>query len=387
MKSIQNLSKNIKMNAIATSNQALDYTQIEQELWKQTGTDEVMRLHCNETAFDIPQNLKQQLVNKMVDAAWNRYPDFHQTQLHALIAKEAGLSSENIVLGNGSSQLIQQIISCCSKFLSEAIIENPTFTMYHQICQNERMPYRQWNISEGNFFDLTLFPEVSEPSLIILTSPNNPTGASLALTTLRTLLSQYTNCIFIVDEAYGEFGGESALSLVNEYSNLLVLKTFSKGYGLPGIRFGYAAGSASLINLIRKYTIPFTINIFTEIVVTEFLTNPVFINTLKANQARIKNLRDFVSYLLNEMADETSFKVLPSSANFIMLHFHDTELFEEIKSILDARNIMVSYPISQCLRLTIGTEVEMNTVIRLIKQTLNQHKFISKEYTIVESVE
>ncbi|RYU95981.1 pyridoxal phosphate-dependent aminotransferase [Emticicia agri] len=364
---------------LSVNNQKSGYTQIEQTLWAELESKEVMRLHCNETPFDIPQNLKQQLAQKMIDLAWNRYPDFNQTQLHTLIAKEAGLAPENIVLGNGSSQLIQQIISCCSKFLSEAIIENPTFTFYHQVCQNERIPYRQWNISEEDYSDLTHFPQVSEPSLIILTSPNNPTGASLPLATLETLLKRYVNCIFIVDEAYGEFGGESALPLVNKYANLLVLKTLSKGYGLPGIRFGYAVGSASLISLIKKYTIPFTINIFTEAVVTEFLTNPSYKNVLKVNQARIKNLRDFIFYLLLEMSDETSFKVLPSSANFLMLRFYDAALLTQIKSALQARNIMVSYPIAQCLRLTIGTEIEMNKVVRIIKNTLNQYKCSIKE--------
>lgn len=359
---------------IQAINVVSDYSQIEQTLWTALGPNEGMRLHCNETAFDIPQNLKQQLVNKMMNVAWNRYPDFHQTQLHTLIAKEAGVSPENIVLGNGSSQLIQQIINCCSKFLSEAIIEHPTFTVYHQMCQNERMPYKQWEISEENTFDLNTFPQVTEPSLIILTSPNNPTGASLPITTLQTLLSQHPNCVFIVDEAYGEFGGESALPLVNEYANLLVLKTLSKGFGLPGIRFGYAAGNASLINLIKKHTIPFTINVFTEVVVTEFLTNPLYINAVKANQARVKNLRDFVAYLLDEMADETSFSVLPSAANFILLRFHDAVLLEQIRKVLSARNIMVGYPVEQCLRLTIGTEVEMNTVLRLMKYTISQHK-------------
>ncbi|RFS14958.1 histidinol-phosphate transaminase [Emticicia sp. C21] len=369
---------------VTAINQVSEYPQIEQTLWTELGSNEVMRLHCNETAFDIPQNLKQQLVNKMLNVAWNRYPDFHQTQLHALIAKEAGVATENIVLGNGSSQLIQQIVNCCSKFLSEAIIENPTFTVYHQMCQNERMPYKNWHISEENAFNLSTFPQVTEPSLIILTSPNNPTGASLPLTTLKTLLNQHPGCVFMVDEAYGEFGGESALPLVNEYANLLVLKTLSKGYGLPGIRFGYAAGNASLINLIKKHTIPFTINVFTELVVTDFLTNPLYSNVVKAHQARVKNLRDFVSYLLDEMADETSFSVLPSAANFILLRFHDAGLLEQIKQVLSARNIMVGYPVAQCLRLTIGTEVEMNTVLRLIKYEIRQHKASADELASIQ---
>lgn len=367
------------MNLTTIENQKLNLAKIEQTLWSEVEPQEAMRLHCNENPFDIPQNLKQQLVDKMTGLSWNRYPEFHQTKLNALVAKEAGLITDNILLGNGSSQLIQQIVNCCSKFLSEAILENPTFTFYHQVCQNERMPYREWSINENDFFDLRDFPKVNEPSLIILTSPNNPTGAILSLTTLQTLLKQNSNCIFVVDEAYGEFGGESALSLINEYSNLLILKTLSKGYGLPSIRFGYVAGSASLITLLKKYTVPFTINVFTELVVREFLTNPMLINALKTNQARIKNLRDFVYYLLDEMADEISFKVLPSAANFLLLRFYDNDLLEQIKNILSSRNILVAYPIPNYLRLSIGTEVEMNKVVRIIKQTLNQYKTAVKE--------
>ncbi len=88
------------------------------------------------------------------------------------------------------------------------------------------------------------------------------------------------------------------------------------------------------------------------------------------------------------MADETSFKVLPSAANFLMLRFHNAELLEQIKDVFTSRNILVSYPIPQCLRLTIGTEVEMNKVVRIIKQTLNQHKaniaITQLEPTIIE---
>lgn len=370
---------NSAVQIIAKRNQKLDLAKIEQTLWSEIESNEAMRLHCNESPFDIPQNLKAQLVNKMTDLAWNHYPEFHQTQLNSLIAQKAGLSAENILLGNGSSQLIQQIVNCCSKFLSQAIIENPTFTLYHQACQNERIPYNEWSINNNDCFDLSDFPEISEPSLIILTSPNNPTGAVLPLTTLQTLLEKYSNCIFVVDEAYGEFGGESAIQFINKCPNLLVIKTLSKGFGLPSARFGYVAGSASLIQLLKKYTIPFTINVFTELVVTEFLTNPLLINAVKANQERIKNLRDFVYYLLNEIADETSFKVLPSAANFLMLRFHDVELLDKIKQEFTERNILVAYPIQSCLRLTIGTEVEMSKVIRIIKQIVISYKCKANE--------
>lgn len=348
------------------------YASIEQMLWNERHQNEAIRLHCNETPFDLPQELKQQLATKMIDLSWNCYPDFYNAKLTALIAQQAGVQPENVVLGNGSSSLIQQVVNCCAKFLSVAIIEHPTFTFYHQVCQNERLPYQQWILKENNIYNLSTFPAVVEPALVVLTSPNNPTGAILPSGILQTLLEQYPQHIFVIDEAYGEFGGESAVGLVNKYPNLLVIKTLSKGFGLPSIRFGYAVGSAPLMQLLKKYTVPFTINIFTEMVVCEVLTNPDIMNALRVHQERIKNLRDFVGCQLRDMSG--LFTVQPSAANFLLLRFQNEELLEDIKQALRSHNILVGYPMPQCLRLTIGTETQMSQVLRLIRGALTPYK-------------
>jgi len=296
------------------------------------------------------------------------------------LANSVNLKSENILLGNGSSQLIQQIVNAASKFVSEAVIESPTFMLYHQICQNERLSFREWQLNDNGTFDLNSFPTISEPALVIITSPNNPTGASISNANLKNLLDLHPNCIFVVDEAYGEFANESAVELVNNYKNLLVLRTFSKGFGLPSIRFGFVVGNKDLIDMVRKHTIPFTINIFTELVVRESLTNPALMKIIKTNQDRIKNLRDFTHFLLTEISDETCFSVLPSASNFLLLRFYNSELLEQIKQILASRNILVSYPIANCLRLTIGNEVEMSKIVRVIKQ--NIEAFQSKQIEV-----
>jgi histidinol-phosphate aminotransferase len=360
------------------------FNSIEQNLWSVIESHEAIRLHCNEMPFDIPQNLKQEIANKMANLAWNQYPDFQQKELISLLADSVNLKSENLLLGNGSSQLIQQIVGCVSKFISEIIIESPTFTLYHQICNNERMNIREWQLNEDSTFELSTFPITTEPALIIITSPNNPTGAVLANKDLRNLLTEHKNCIFLIDEAYGEFRDESATVLINEFSNLLVLKTFSKGLGLPSARFGYALGNKILIDLLRKNTIPFTINVFTELLVRETLTNPELKRVIKTNQERIKNLRDFTHFLLDEISENGSFKVLPSNSNFLLLRFQDAELLEQIKQILASRNIVVSYPLPNGLRLTIGNEVEMNKVVRIIKQQV--FAFEAKINSFVEEV-
>lgn len=335
-----------------------------------------IKLNRNESPFDVPESLKQSITNKMVALSWNRYPDFHQTDLTQLLADSVSLKTENILLGNGSSQLIQQIFNCFSKFISEAIIENPTFTLYHQICQNERLSFKEWHLNEDGTFNIESFPAINEPSIVIITSPNNPTGTIFPKNELSKLLKLHPECIFLVDEAYGEFATESSIDLISEFSNLLVLKTFSKGFGLPSVRFGYVAGSKVLIDLLRKHTIPFTINIFSEMIVREALTNHEFQKIIRENQERIKTLRDSTQKLLSGMAKENHFAVIPSQSNFILVKFQDTELFNEMKQMLVSRNILVNYPVANCIRITIGTEAEMNTFLQLFEK-LNK-SFIQK---------
>lgn len=360
------------MNTIAplviSHQPSLDFVSIEQTLWIERQTEQPTRLHCNETPFDLPQELKQQIVAKIADLAWNRYPDFHNTQLTDLVAQHAYTEPQNILLGNGSSSLIQQIVSGCAKFLSMAVIEAPTFTLYHQVCQNEQMPYQEWLLNTDGQHDLDTFPCLSEPALVILTSPNNPTGTILPKDKLEMLLTQNPHCIFLVDEAYAEFGNETVTPLVAQYANLLVLKTLSKGYGLPSVRFGYVVGSTALVKMLKKYSIPFTINAFTEVIVTELLTNPMVAHAVKVNCERVKNLRDFVYCQLQEISHGGLFKVQPSASNFLLLCFKDEACFESVKAALKAGNILVSYPVPCGVRLTIGTEVEMSRVLRVIRR-------------------
>lgn len=351
------------------------YASIEPTLVADGHTMPSIRLQCNETPFDLPQALKLELAAKIADLAWNRYPDFYNTELTALLATQVGVRPENVLVGNGSSALIQQIFNCCSSFLSVAVLERPTFTFYHQVCQNEQLPYQEWDLSADGSYDLSTFPQLAEPALVALTSPNNPLGTTLPQAVLRNLLDQYPQCIFIVDEAYGEFCGESAVALTHDYTNLLVLKTLSKGYGLPAIRFGYVVGSVVLMQMLRKYTVPFTVNCFTELIVREALTNPAVAQAVRVNRERVKNLRDFVHYLLTDMATHNSFTIQPSAANFLLLRFQNPELLDQIKQTLHDRAILVSYPMYQCLRLTIGTEVEMNQVVRIIKHAVTQEQF------------
>ena len=154
--------------------------------------------------------------------------------------------------------------------------------------------------------------------------------------------------------------------------NLLVIKTLSKGWGLPSVRFGYVLGDEKLLAPLKKTLVPFTVNIFTEMIVREFLTNPAIIQALKVNRERIINLRNDVYQWLNEMSSADQFRVFPSEANFLLLRFSDTALLTAVKEALSSQHILVGYPMPGALRLSIGTEAEMHRVLQVFKQVLGQ---------------
>ncbi|GAA4464705.1 histidinol-phosphate transaminase [Nibrella saemangeumensis] len=351
-----------------------DLTAVETSLWHELGTSQSIRLDLNEMPFDLPQELKQHIANKLISLNWNRYPDFYNWELTSLIAASAGVTTDSVILGNGSSALIQQLVSCFSKVYGQAVLEKPTFGFYHQVCAQERLPYQEWVLAEDGTYEIENFPRLAEPTLVMLTSPNNPMGTLLPLKDLRLLLAAYPDSVFVLDEAYSEFSNQSALSLVHEFANLMVLKTFSKGYGLPGLRLGYLVGSPSLVRLLKANTVPFTINIFTELVVKELLANPAFAQAVRINRERVKGLRDFSLYLLQELAGEDRFIVQPSGTNFLMLRFRNSELHQSLKDLFAQRGIRVSYPMPLTMRITIGTEPQMHQLVRLIKHVVNVSK-------------
>lgn len=302
-------------------------------------------------------------------APYSRYPDPLQWQLKAKIAENKGIVSEQIFLGNGSDEAIDLLIRVfCNPGLDEIIILPPTYGMY-KVCAD---------ISDIRVIECLLTPDFQldvpavlnssnqHTKLLFICSPNNPTGNLMRTELVLEILKRFTG-IVILDEAYIDFAEDpSWLSRLNEYPNLVILQTFSKAWGLAGIRLGLAFASRQIINLMNKVKPPYNINKLTQDHAFHALQQGV--GNKSKEILEILSERTRMSNLLVQNPKVN--QVNSSSANFLLVQFQDPQ---GVYIHLKAKGIVVrdrsSTPLCDgCLRITIGTPRENNMVIDALNQ-------------------
>jgi histidinol-phosphate aminotransferase len=208
-----------------------------------------IKLNQNENPFDWPAEVKDAAAEFCRTRPWNRYPEFVPGTLKELVASYAGLRAENVIVGNGSNEMLLTLLLALTTPERTVIISQPTFTVYQLLTRGlgrrETAVYMRPDLQ----FDTDALLEAirNDPeALVILCSPNNPTGGTLGEKEIRRLLEAHRG-MMILDQAYIEFGGYNAVPLLSEYSNLIVTRTFSKALGAAGLRLGYMLGTAEVI--------------------------------------------------------------------------------------------------------------------------------------------
>lgn len=325
--------------------------------------DVPIKLNQNECPFDWPLEIKQKVADYCLNRPWNRYPTFIPDKLKADLAGYTGLSPNNIIVGNGSNEMLLILLLALTNPHSPIVICQPTFTVYQLLARglgrdpypvtlNEDLTYNVKQLA-GRLKDL-------KNPLLILSSPNNPTGNSLSEDQLRYLLDKYQGFL-IFDQAYVEFGGYNAIPLLDEYPNLIITRTFSKALGAAGLRLGYMLGNQEIIANINKIKLPYNINFFSEYVAGLLVSQKTWLT--KTCQFIIEQ-REQVYKFLTSLPCEN---IYPSEANFILIR---TKRKDDLFGYLMEQGILVrdvsSYPLLEnCLRINIGTEQEnrefMNT--------------------------
>jgi len=326
-----------------------------------------VKLNQNESPFDIPEEIKDKILNKLKKSRWNIYPEFVPEDLYEKIASFYGFAKENILIGNGSNEMIFTILAASLEREKKVIIPAPTFAVYSLISSNLNADIRTVLLNEDFSFDTDkIISECTSPgSVTILCSPNNPTGTSLKRSEIEKII-QLSGGTVIVDEAYIHFGGETVIDLVKKYDNLIVLRTFSKAFGLAGLRMGIMISNKKLITELAKVKLPYNLNILTLITLDEMFNNIDFVNE---NIKKILAERD---YLGGELAGIKSIKVIPTSANFFLVRTEDSA---SVFNKLLERGIRVrdvsSYPmLENHLRISVGSRSENEALIRALKNIL-----------------
>ncbi len=300
------------------------------------------------------------------DSGLNRYPDPYQWELKKSIAELKGCSEDQLFLGNGSDEAIDLLIRCFAEPGKDRILSiAPSYGMYKVCADINGVGFDTVLLNSDFSLDTPTLLQSVQPDtkLIFLCSPNNPTGNNLDEGAVRQILENFQGLV-VVDEAYQDFSGKPGfLPLLEQFSNLVVLQTFSKAWGLAGVRLGMAMADPSVIAYLNKVKYPYNINQLSQDAVLKAIEK---VGLVEKKIGMIVAERNRVAKVLQRMPG--ILKVLPSDANFILIKVKDAG--EVYRGLLD-KGIVVrdrsSMPLCDgCISITIGVYEENSLMLRAL---------------------
>ncbi len=330
---------------------------------------DVIKLDANENPYGFPPEVLAQILREISTSNFCRYPDAAALKLRRCLSDYISVKADNIMVGNGSDELILNLMLTFAAGARYAVA-TPTFSMYGvygrmatgTLLEVPRLD--DFGIDVEGLIEAASKPDVK---LLVICSPNNPTGNVALPGEIEKILRQ-TNAIVVVDEAYNEFGGESCVPLLGGYANLVILRTFSKAFGMAGLRVGYLLADASVINELLKVKQPYNLNVFSQTAACAVMRNlPLF-------EDRIKKILQEREKLFAELSKIPGVKAFPSQANFIM--FRTAQPAGKIYNGLLEQGVLirnVSGPLlPECLRVCLGTGEENGIFMEKLKGILEK---------------
>lgn len=326
----------------------------------------LIKLNTNENPYP-PSPKVTEAVQNIAPAAYRLYPDPECSGLIKAIAEHYGVETDQIFVGNGSDEILAFAYLAYFDKGKEIVFADITYSFYPVYADFFGLDYRQIPLKDDFTFDVDAFCGGNHG--VIIANPNAPTGIDMGLANIEKILKANPDVVVIVDEAYVDFGCESALEFVNKYPNLLVIRTFSKSRSLAGLRVGYAIGDSKLIealncvkNCINSYTLDRVALAAAQAAVEDkAYFDETCSKIIATRENTVKALR------------ELGFTVLDSKANFIFAK-HETvsgvELFKKLREMGIIVRHFSAPRINEWLRITIGTDAEMDALIDGIKKII-----------------
>lgn len=331
--------------------------------------DDLIKLDAMENPYSLPEALISQWLDVLKDAPMNRYPDPGAKKLRNKIRDYMEVpDSCELILGNGSDELIQMIAMSVAHEGQAIMAPDPGFVMYKMISTFVSMDYVGVPLKDDFSLDMPAMLEViqqQQPAVIFLAYPNNPTGNLFNELDIVEILNASQGLV-VVDEAYYPFACTSFMNRLNEFENLLVMRTVSK-MGLAGLRLGVLAGAKKLLNEFDKVRLPYNINVLTQMSALFALEHA---DIFEQQAARIREQR---SWLFNELNTMDNLQVYPSAANFILLRLKNggaDKVFAKLKEagVLIKNLNPAGGVLAECLRITVGAEDENQAFLNAFKK-------------------
>jgi histidinol-phosphate aminotransferase len=329
-----------------------------------------VKLNQNENPYELPPEIKREILERLGAAHWSRYPAFIPQEQIDLVAGFAGWDPAGTLLGNGSNDLLQLLFMSVLERGKTVVISQPTFTLYKLLARGLGADVREVMMDRSFRFDIdgiVAAAQQTRAAMVVLCSPNNPTGTFLSEADVVRVLDA-TEGMVVLDEAYVHFAPGSLHHLLSGYDRLVVLQTFSKAMGAAGLRFGYALAAPTLARQLNKIKLPYSVNIFTligaEVLIRRWDLIREWIATILEERERVRNA----------LAAMRGVTVHPSEANFLLMEV-EGKTPREVFMHLAGRGILIrdvsSYPmLERGLRVTIGTPEENTAMLSALQEAL-----------------
>lgn len=325
-----------------------------------------IKLNTNESPYP-PSPLALRRMADAVDDRLRLYPDPQALALCQTIATQQGLQVDQVFVGNGSDEVLAHAFMGLLRHGKPVLVPDISYSFYPVYCGLYGITCEQVPLDDG--FRVRVADYLQPNGGIVLPNPNAPTGIALPLSELRWLLERNTTSVVVVDEAYVDFGAESAAALIDEFPQLLVIQTLSKSRALAGLRVGFALGHADLIQALTTVKDSFNsypLDRVAQVGAQAALEDQAHFHEITQ---RIVNSREWLAARLAALG----FDCLPSSANFLLAR-HPQRSAAQLQQVLRERKILVRHfnqaRIAEHLRITVGSQAECEALVHALSELL-----------------
>jgi len=329
-----------------------------------------IKLDANESNVNLPPLVQERINNRLSFLAFNRYPDIGMKNLKEQIAQNFNLTIDNILIGNGSSEILEKLFHAFGGSGRSIVFPTPSFSMYHiyaKLTESTAVPVdleADFSLSCDKMLDAA---KTADAKLVILCTPNNPTGTVMPQRDIEYIVAN-AGCPVVVDEAYFEFYGESAVALLQKYPNVIIARTFSKAYGLAAARVGYMVADADIVKMVSKVCMPYHVNALSlaaaEIV---YQMRDEFVPVIRQTIAERKRLAAALAKL-------PGITVYPSETNFLLIKLENARALSIhlAEQGIGIRDFSSAPGLGDCLRISVGTPAENDMVLKTITDYLER---------------
>ena len=330
-----------------------------------------IKLDANESFFELPLELKDEISTGIMPVDFNRYPDPGVSAVRMLAGREYGVAAQNIMVGNGSDEILSLIMNTFVPRGGKVMVALPDFSMYQfyaEVAELTVVSALKDDEFELDYQELIDRANQEKPAVLIFSNPCNPGGKGYTHAEILKICNELEDTLVVVDEAYMDFWDQSILDVSCMFENVLVLKTLSKAYGCAAIRMGFAIGDKVLIDQLNKTRSPYNINALTQMAAICLLEDTAW---AKEQTAQIIERKNELEEAMRELEEKYGvFRVQPTHTNFVVLRTEKcTELFEALKERSICVRCFAKY---QMLRITTGDDMENSVLIEELEDILKE---------------